>query len=47
MQVCIKLSVHDLMASQLVCMSQGSMQHGGKNRNDTCNYSIAKVCVHI
>ncbi len=36
------------MASQLVCTSQESMQHGGKNRNDTCSnasqqYSC-KVC---
>ncbi len=33
----IKLSVHDLMASQLVFTSQGSVQHGGTNRNDTCS----------
>jgi len=33
----IKLSVHDLMASQLVCTSQESVQHGGTNRNGTCS----------
>ena len=37
MLLSIMLSVHDLMASQLVCTSQGSMQHGGTNRNDICS----------
>ena len=33
----IKLSIHDLMASQLMCTSQESMQRGGTNRNGTCS----------